>query len=751
MDFVGFETFSDNDVLPSPQPSLSLPLKSNIENLGAKLSNFRDLKNLLTQYPVQDIEDDNLESKLADKYAKLSLSLLEGQSKEDQNISNESPSLDRYKSDALSIRLSRALNPSISDLRVRELFTSLEPKLMDNSQLIDSGIDGSLARKNLRSEVEADLMKINLAQLADYAKPIANLKYLGERLNALDNLIEETQALLEKDSSDTSDLRSEITNISSEKTSVNLKKALLATFRQKFALNEYEEFLLSSSEINSDFFEALKRAEDINETCLVLLALDNPELGKKIMAKTSALINKANDKIISFCSKSLSNTHLLNSQDRLSVLQLCLHQLKHRPDQLDVILNALVASRSSALLEDFNLQVSGQENNESRTSHHESRPVYFSSHDPLRYITDLLAYVHSAAANESEIISGLLQSEEYLSQTSDETVNNIMATLANPVKSKIEQVITVESKLNILHQIFNVLELYLVMFKKSVHAKTISSSLEEGISLIQEKFKIILLNRLAVVQESNLAKLELSSDLQPPEWIIEYYSDILPIIDSMQSPTILGVSPEEHKELLDLITDRPIKIFQGHLELVSNIFNKREKMLFKMNFLDLVVSKIIPLRLLGDKMLEINYVINDLSQSIKEVHFQELLADCGLTDHYNVMNMICPTEEEFAETSLYSAILESKIFRRDAIIAIDEKIQEIIPSALLDIQLNLMKLNNPVTVDDIVTSFSLRFVRFYKLFAEVILEFVTDALLTWSDYEIATLLGVETISFPDKH
>ncbi|GEQ71721.1 hypothetical protein JCM33374_g5407 [Metschnikowia sp. JCM 33374] len=740
MDFVAFETFSENDALPSPQPTLSLPLKSNIENLSAKFTNFKEFKNLLKNNLTEGRVEDNSESELADKYAKLSLQLLEDSSKESPNLQNDGIISEKSRSDALSIRLSRALNPNIGDTRMRELFTILESKIIDNPQLIDSGIDGSLARKKLRGEVETDLIKINSSHLSDYARPIRNLKYLGDRLHALEALVSETNSLLIGDSLATSDLRREKAQFMVEKTSINLKKALLVTFRQKFTLNEYEQFLLNSNEINADFFEALKRAEGINESCSVLLALDNPELGNKIMSKTSALINKANEKIITFCSKSLSNTHSFNNKERLSVLHLCLHQLKQKPDQLLVIINAFVQSRSSALLEDFNLQVSGHESMD-LSNIDDSRPVYFSSHDPVRFTTDLLAYVHSSAANESEMISGLLKSEEYSSSTSDDVVNKIMVSLTNPIKAKIEEVITVEPKLSILYQIFNVLELYLVMFNKNMHARILSHSIEEGMELIRQKFKILLSSRLSAIQESNSAKLDLSSDLQPPEWIIEYYSDLLPIIDKMHTSTILGMSREGHEKFLELITDRPIEIFYEHLKSVSDSFNKREKMLFKLNFLDLIVSKIIPLSLLGDKMLEINHTINDLSHHLEEIQFQTLLSDCLLTDHYNVMNMICPVDEEFAEASLYSAVTESRLFQRDNILSLDEKIQSVIPSALLDIQSNLMKLNNPLIVNEIITSSSLRFLRFYKLLREVAQNYVDECSFTWSDYEVATLLG----------
>ena len=60
---------------------------------------------------------------------------------------------------------------------------------------------------------------------------------------------------------------------------------MLISFKEKFTLNEYEEFVLNSGDLNNEFFTTLARAERINENCSILLSLDNPQLGLKIIAK----------------------------------------------------------------------------------------------------------------------------------------------------------------------------------------------------------------------------------------------------------------------------------------------------------------------------------------------------------------------------------------------------------------------------------------------------------------------------------
>lgn len=749
MDFVGFESFSENDLLPSPQPSLSLPLKSNIENLGLKFSNFNNFRNLLKHNEGTSTTED-AGVRLAEKFANFSLQLLDETSSlppPAETITEED--IDIARSTTLSKRLARALNPNLSDQNTRELFTRLESEIPYMDTMVDAGVLGSMARKNLRGEIEFDLIKSHLAVLADYAKPIKNLKYLGERVASFDKQVVETNELLAKDHELTTNLSGKVKELTDSKLALDLKKGILLSFREQFTLNEYDEFVLRSNEINADFFAALSKAEVINSRCLVLLALDNPELGHKVMAKNNELINRAVEKILTFCIRTLSNIYLLNNRTRVEQLHLSLRYLQNKPNQLESVIDNFVSARSAALVEEFNLQTNGRGADESSQSLSDSRPVFYSSHDPVRFISDSLAYVHSLVVNESETVDNLFGSSPEFSDTSKTMVSRIMASLAKPIKSQIEVMISVQNRLPLLFLIFNHLDLYVLMFQKIPNADSITSAIDETIKLIQEKVVTVVTNRLATIRNSNLAQIDLSSDLQPPEWIIDFYGDLLPILDITTSETVFKLSQEDHADFLTLVVDEPINIFNDHLGVVSKNFGKRETLIFKLNFLDLVLSKIMPLSILSDKVLDVNHRINDLSSDLKEVQLQNLLENCQLTDFYNIISMICPVDPEMLDPSLYEAITENKLFTKENIIESDTKIQLALPSALIDIQSALMKLNSPMLVSDILTASSVQFVYFYKLLADVVEVYLHEQLLTWTDLEVATLLGAEEAYLED--
>lgn len=740
MDYVDFDTFIDTEALPSPQPSLSIPLKSNIENLGSRLPQLNNLKQFLqlNKSPVPELT--SADTKLAEKYARLSLDQLSNDPK--PPVIKEVEDLST-RSDALSERLARGLNPSFGDASMRELFVRLEDKNQDEDLdlLVDAGIVGSIARKNLRTQVEAELLKSYSSILADYTKSVKTLKTLGDRISALVVSVNDTKDLLEKDVASTAEFMKSVETLNSQKKSVDLKKNLLVAFRQKFTLSEYEQFVLEFNDISEEFFETLQRAEKINEDCLVLLSLDNPQQGQKLLAKNNEIVRKAIQKIVNFSQRSLSNIYSLNNKERLNTLHLCLIYLGKTPSQLNVVLDSFVKTRSASLLEDFSSQLHGKDHAE-MNSNSDSRPVFYSSHDPIRYIADILAYVHSIVANEVETVKNLFESESGLLSTASHILELVLGSLAKPIKTEIDRIVSAETKLQTMYQIFSHLDLYHLMFKKIPDASGINVAITNAKTFAKDKIELILSNRLVAAKTSNLARLDLSSDLQPPEWMIDFYTDVIAIADSMTYSTFLDLPHDEHEKFLNLIINKPISVFQEHLSLESASFSKRDIIIFKLNCLDLIISKITPVTILNSKIQELNELTDSLCSEAKALQLQELLQNCSLTDFFNVTNMIFPIDKQLLDPSIYQAITENRLFTKEIVMAANEEIQMILPTALMDTQSALLKLNNPIIVKNIITQTFDEFAVFYKLFSDIVIENLKEPLFTWSYEEVATMLGI---------
>lgn len=216
------------------------------------------------------------------------------------------------------------------------------------------------------------------------------------------------------------------------------------------------------------------------------------------------------------------------------------------------------------------------------------------------------------------------------------------------------------------------------------------------------------------------------------------------MLDQITTETMLNLSQEDNAKFLNLIINQPIEIFYEHVEKNKLFSEKRDVLLIKSNFLDLILSKIVPVALLTDKVLEINDMIDDMTSKMTELELVRMLGKCNLYDYYNIINMICPFTDDFFEVSIYEPIKENKLYTIDNFIKVDEQVREYLPNAMMEIQLTLLKLNSPVAVNEIVNNACVKFVKFYFKLNLVNQEYL-DYSFVWSDYELAALLGIEDV------
>ena len=767
MDFIDFDTFtkdasgSDNDVFPQPQPPLSLPIASNLDQFSKKLSNLVLPGNILNNDNTKPSNEISEVDNVMEKYAKMSIDLIKRETG-DVQLENEEDSKESSVRTSLSTRLSRVLNDSLSDATIREIFSNLQERFDKESNgyvvdLIELGIVGSMSRKKFKGRIESELIRNQLNILKQYQPIVKQLKQIEVKLNKLNELSVQTNDKINKNFDFSNKLNLEIKDLNDNKRLIGLKKNLLISFKEKFTLNEYEEFVLNSGDLNNEFFTTLARAERINENCSILLSLDNPQLGLKIIAKSNQMINRSIDRIVSYTNKTLGNMYSLSSKSRLATLHQCFKYLQNKLNYFNSIVNTFSESRSKVLVDEFNRQVQGdfEVNGQGRSSSisSDSRPIYMSAHDPVRFVGDLLAYVHSVSVNESETITSIFtmgdDNDKEFENIIQDVTDKILQSLSRPIKARVEQIVSTETKLSTLVQIFNLVELYNIMFTKQLgKAGNIVETVKQLIKVCQGRIFMIISNRLATIKNKNLTKLDLNLDLQPPDWIIEFYSDILPIVDQITTETILNLSPEENEKFLNLIVNEPIQVFNEHVDHNKVFSEKKDVLIIKSNFLDLILSKTIPVSLLSEKVLEVNEMIDKLTEEITQLELNNMLGQCGLYDYFNIINMICPFSDDFFEVSIYEPIKENKLYTKDSFVQVDEKVQEFFPSAMIEMQQSLLKLNSPIVVNQIIDNSFMQFVKFYCKLDLINKEYL-DFSFTWSDMEIATLVGIEDVYSKD--
>ncbi|KAF5100351.1 hypothetical protein D0Z00_001319 [Geotrichum galactomycetum] len=283
------------------------------------------------------------------------------------------------------------MSTSYTDASIRMALLSLDKKIDKNTGEV---------RRHLRSNTEADVIKANGAALKEFSQLINRLEGLGQTIETLNKTFEGMENLVNKADNDTKSAVEETRGLIEQQNNTKIKQAILAAFKAKFVISESEaEILVSSSHpIDKQFFEILNKVKKIHADCDALLATDNQELGLEIMSKMSAYMDQAYDRLFFVVQKDLKT---VKNDDQTSKKQLsqALKVLSERPAQFEVALKTLSESRQRSLTTLFVNALTTD------TAH--EKAIDFYAFDPLRYVGDILAWIHSEIVNERETVSSL--------------------------------------------------------------------------------------------------------------------------------------------------------------------------------------------------------------------------------------------------------------------------------------------------------------------------------------------------------
>nr|CUU99100.1 oligomeric Golgi complex subunit 6 [Hymenolepis microstoma] len=152
-----------------------------------------------------------------------------------------------------------------------------------------------------------------------------------------------------------------------------------------------------------------------------------------------------------------------------------------------------------------------------------TKPIELQSHDPARYASDMLAWLHQAAASEKEYLRSLT-SEKADKELIYDCLNNITSGLAHPLQLRLEQMLVTEYNSVILYKINNLLQFYTNVILNLLNEKsTLHTTLAELQTLSWNLFVSALQRQTS----------EMLSDMEPPR------HDLMPSTSTMDVTRLL--------------------------------------------------------------------------------------------------------------------------------------------------------------------------------------------------------------------
>ncbi|KAK4903389.1 Golgi transport complex subunit 6 [Elasticomyces elasticus] len=292
------------------------------------------------------------------------------------------------RSNALQNRITGVLSASYADLEIRDALAILDGRNIQNTA--DS-------RRNLRLDVQQELIECNSDIVQDFGKVAEQLKGIGIAIAKLNDSCAEMRKHIGAASRETGPMLEEAKTILADRQQVEKKQQVLDAFKAHFVVSDADLAVLTSTAetVNDEFFRILTRVKKIHEDSQILLGSENQRLGLEILEQSSRQLNAAFQKLYRWVQHFFAEAR------------------EH------IMSNNFYAALTGAPV-DANHPVLG-------------KAIELSAHDPLRYVSDMLAWAHSATVSEREALEVLFISE------GDEIAKSIQAGIESEPWSRTDQ------------------------------------------------------------------------------------------------------------------------------------------------------------------------------------------------------------------------------------------------------------------------------------------------------------------------
>lgn len=308
----------------------------------------------------------------------------------------------------------------------------------------------------------------------------------------------------------TASVTHDASSLMTQRQQVETKQQVLASFNKHFLLSEDELSALTSTAepVDDAFFTVLAKAKGIRKDCEVLLGFENQALGLEIMENTSKNLNLAFQKLYRWIQREFKTLNLENPQMG-SPIRRALRVLAERPSLFQNCLDLFAETREQLLSDSFHTALTGS--SASGVEDRSVKPIELAAHDSLRYVGDMLAWIHSAAVSEREALEILFVSEGdeiakgiqagreneawHLVEDGEdgesavfdpvkalnELVDRDMSGAARILRQRVEQVIQTNEDVILAYKVANLLNFYRVTFAKLLSVESVLVECLQGL------------------------------------------------------------------------------------------------------------------------------------------------------------------------------------------------------------------------------------------------------------------------------
>ncbi|KPI42984.1 Conserved oligomeric Golgi complex subunit 6 [Cyphellophora attinorum] len=505
------------------------------------------------------------------------------------------------RANALSARISTVLSTSYADTEIRQALRLFELRQTQG------GSNASYGSSDLKALAEKEVVDSNAQVVDDFGHVAAQLRRVGSLLAKLNDTCDSMRLHILAAKQESNPVLEEASTLLHRRQESSSREQLLQAFQKHFILSNEDVNLLTSSAqpLTEDFYTILTRVKRIHKDCEILLGQENQRLGLELMEQTTRHLDAAYKKLYTWLQREFKGIDLEDPHISGNIRR-ALRTLAERPTLFQNCLDFFAQAREVTLSESFQAALTGSGGRQA---------IEFSTHDPLRYVGDMLAWVHSAAVSEKEALEGLFVSDDddvynrlrdgrasepwarmpaqgrpnILPQDENaiddeqfdgrkalaNLIGRNMASVCQTLRQRIDLAIRNSGNPVLTYKVYNLLLFYDNMFSKLLQSETsLNSTLQELQRSTMEMFETTVEQEIS----SSVASVAAEADLSAPpvlQTVLKQFTDIC----RSRGPQM------DERELEHLFSTMLARLLDGCAEAAVRLQDLQARNVFKANYL----------------------------------------------------------------------------------------------------------------------------------------------------------------------
>lgn len=509
-----------------------------------------------------------------------------------------------------------------------------------------SGELAARARKNLRRDMENKLAEGSQQFLKALGEVDEKVMELQKHVDMMRASCDEAETHFERTRHASKDLLQRAGSLREERLEAERKRMIATAFLQRFTLRKEETEAITEREIpvGERFFVAMDKADRIRDDCRLLMSgEDGPtQAGMDIMAAISSHLEQGYEKIFRWCSNEFRQLSWDMHYEVDPVLCESIQRLRARPELLSEALSILSETRQATLLNAFTTALtrggpSGL-----------PRPIELHAHDPMRYVGDMLAWVHQAIAAEREFLESLFamksdgrmmgsvrefdenaEEEDWTRELMDHGIGKLCV----PLKIRVLQTVRSQESSIVSYKIANLLQFYLVTMRRTLGENAVvSKTLEEITGVAYKAF-------FDSIDAQGHALTRIPPDLDDPSLLpslaILDHCQILREIMGVYQSSLLGDEDEDtrvsgFRKVLDMMVDPVLEAIVITSEEKKKLRPNWDQAVYVLNSMTYFQTVLEPYQFTTEKQDVIQAIVDGRVNLLINDHYENIMYDAGL-------------------------------------------------------------------------------------------------------------------------